>query len=293
MGEVLIVMGLNILDKLIEYAIIDIFEDTKLKILGFPYKCKFVKRREQGSFYIKDAVLNFTMMTQKNKIVHFEFKKEYFYNDIYKFLVYSSFLIYENKYDYELVLVYPHRSRKIVKNMAFTSLRFFYTDMYLDCFNGDKILMKLSAKASKKKKFTDEEYLILSLTPYMYSKREKITLILEGLRLANDLNTKKKHSIIIIILVLAECFLDESDMYKIKKEVKMYKIGKMIFEEGIKSASSDVEKEISGKMIQKGKKQAKVEFAVEMMRNKEELDKIIRYTGFTKKELEKIYYTFK
>ncbi|EIA23167.1 hypothetical protein SFB3_302G2, partial [Candidatus Arthromitus sp. SFB-3] len=78
-----------------------------------------------------------------------------------------------------------------VKNMAFTSLRFFYTDVYLDCFNGDKILMRLSAKASKKKKFTDEEYLILSLTPYMYSKREKITLILEGLRVANDLNTKK------------------------------------------------------------------------------------------------------
>ena len=78
MGEVLIVMGLNILDKLIEYAIIDIFEDTKLKILGFPYKCKFVKRREQDSFYIKDAVLNFTMMTQKNKIVHFEFKKSIF-----------------------------------------------------------------------------------------------------------------------------------------------------------------------------------------------------------------------
>ncbi len=52
-------------------------------------------------------------------------------------------------------------------------------------------------------------------------------------------------------------FLDESDMYKIKREVKMYKIGKMIFEEGIKSASSDVEREISGKMIQKGKNQAK------------------------------------
>ncbi len=68
-----------------------------------------------------------------------------------------------------------------------------------------RFLMRLSAKASKKKKFTDEEYLILSLTPYMYSKREKITLILEGLRVANDLNTKK-HSIIIIILVLAECF---------------------------------------------------------------------------------------
>ena len=149
-----------------------------------------------------------------------------------------------------------------------------------------RFLMRLSAKASKKKKFTDEEYLILSLTPYMYSKREKITLILEGLRVANDLNTKK-HSIIIIILVLAECFLDESDMYKIKREVKMYKIGKMIFEEGIKSASSDVEREISGKMIQKGKNQAKVEFAVEMMKNKEELNKIIKYTGFTKKELEK------
>ena len=75
-------MDLNILDKLIEYAIIDIFEDTKLKILGFPYKCKFVKRREQDNFYIKDAILNFTMMTKDSKIVHFEFKKEYFYNYI-------------------------------------------------------------------------------------------------------------------------------------------------------------------------------------------------------------------
>lgn len=286
-------MDLNILDKLIEYAIIDVFEDTKLKILGFPYKCKFIKRREQENFYIKDATLNFTMIAKDNKIVHFEFKKEYFYNDIYKFLVYSSFLIYENKDDFELILVYPRKARKIVKSMAFTSLRFVYTDVYLDCFNGDKLLMKLSAKASKNRRFKDEEYLALSLIPYMYSKRERITLIIEGLRLANSLNSKKKHSIIIIILILSEGFLDESDMLKLKKEIKMYKIGKMLLEEGKKKAADEVEREISGKMVEKGKNQAKVEIAIDMMRNKEPLDKIMKYTGFDKRTLEKIYYNFK
>ncbi len=286
-------MELNVLDKLIEYAIIDIFEDTKLKILGFPYKCKFVKRREQEKFYIKDAILNFTMITKDNKVVHFEFKKEYFYNDIYKFLVYSSFLIYENKSDYELILVYPRKSRKVVKNMTFTSLRFFYTDVYLDCFNGDKILMKLASKASKKKKFKDEEYLMLSLIPYMYSKRERVTLVLEGLRVANSLHTKKKHSIIIIILILAESFLDESDMYRLKKEIKMYKIGKMIYEEGRKHASSEIEREISSKMVEKGRRAEKIQLAIDMMKNKEPLDLIMKYTKFTKKELEKIYHTFK
>lgn len=286
-------MNLNILDRLIEYAIVDLFEDTKLKILGFPYKCKFVKRRNQESFYIKDAVLNFTMIAKDNKIVHFEFKKEYFYNDIYKFLVYSSFLIYENKDDFELILIYPSKARKIVKNMAFTSLRFMYTDIYLDCFNGDKLIMKLSAKASRNKRFTDEEYLALSLVPYMYSRREKITLIIEGLRLANSLNSKKKHSIIIIILILAEGFLDESDMVKLKKEIEMYKIGKMLMEEGKKKVADEVEREISGKMIERGKKQAKVEIAIDMMKDKEPLDKIMKYTGFDKKDLEKIYYNFK
>lgn len=286
-------MDLNILDKLIEYAIIDVFEDTKLKILGFPYKCKFIKRREQENFYIKDATLNFTMIAKDNKIVHFEFKKEYFYNDIYKFLVYSSFLIYENKDDFELILVYPRKTRKIIKSIAFTSLRFVYTDVYLDCFNGDKILMKLSAKSSKNRRFRDEEYLALSLIPYMYSKRERITLIIEGLRLANSLNSKKKHSIIIIILILSEGFLDESDMLKLKKEIKMYKIGKMLLEEGKKKAADEVEKEISGKMVEKGKNQAKVEIAIDMMRNKEPLDKIMKYTGFDKETLEKIYYNFK
>lgn len=286
-------MDLNILDKLIEYAIIDVFEDTKLKILGFPYKCKFIKRREQENFYIKDATLNFTMIAKDNKIVHFEFKKEYFYNDIYKFLVYSSFLIYENKDDFELILVYPRKARKIIKSMAFTSLRFVYTDVYLDCFNGDKLLMKLAAKASKNRRFRDEEYLALSLIPYMYSKRERITLIIEGLRLANSLNSKKKHSIIIIILILSEGFLDESDMLKLKKEIKMYKIGKMLLEEGKKKAADEVEREISGKMVEKGKNQAKVEIAIDMMKNKEPLDKIMKYTGFDKRTLEKIYYNFK
>ncbi len=286
-------MGLDILDRLIEYAIADLFEDTKLKILGFPYKCKFVKRRNQESFYIKDAVLNFTMIAKDNKIVHFEFKKEYFYNDIYKFLVYSSFLIYENKDDFELILVYPSKTRKIIKSMAFTSLRFMYTDIYLDCFNGDKLIMKLSSKFSKNRRFTDEEYLALSLIPYMYSRREKITLIIEGLRLANSLNSKKKHSVIIVILILAEGFLDESDMFKLKKEIEMYKIGKMLIEEGKKKVADEVEREISGRMIEKGKKQAKIEIAIDMMKNKEPLDKIMEYTGFDKKDLEKIYYSFK
>lgn len=286
-------MGLNVLDKLIEHAIVDIFEDTKLKILGFPYKCKFVRRREQSKFYIKDAILNFTMIAKDNKVVHFEFKKEYFYNDIYKFLVYSSFLIYENKNDYELILVYPKKSRNVIKNLAFTSLRFVYTDVYLDCFNGDKILVKLAYKISKKKRLTDEEYLILSLTPYMYSKRDRVSLIIEGLRVANSLNTKKKHSVIIIILILSESFLDESDMYKVKKEIEMYKIGKIIYEEGRRHASDELEKELSSRMIEKGKNQAKIQLAIDMMKNKEPLDMIMKYTNFTKKELEKIYYTFK
>lgn len=286
-------MDLNFLDKLIEYAIIDIFEDTKLKMLGFPYKCKFIKRREQDKFYIKDAILNFTMITKDNKIVHFEFKKEYFYNDIYKFLVYSSFLIYENKDDYELILVYPSKSKKVIKNMAFTSLRFMYTDVYLDCFNGDKILMKFAAKASKNRKFKAEEYLALSLIPYMYSKRDRVKLIIEGLRTANSLNSKKKHSVIIIMLILSEGFLDESDMIRLKREIKMYKIGKMLLEEGKKRAVEEVEREVSGKMVEKGKNQAKVEIAIDMMRNKEPLDKIMMYTGFNKKDLERIYYTFK
>lgn len=286
-------MDRDILDKIIEYSIIDIFEDTKLKILGFPYKCRFVKRREQGNFYIKDAVLNFTMIAKGDKIVHFEFKKEYFYNDIYKFLVYSSFLIYENKSDFEIVLVYPRKARKIVKSMAFTSLRFFYTDVYLDCFNGDKLLMKFANRVSKNKKFKNEDLLSLALVPYMYSRREKISLIIEGLRVANSLNSKKKHSIIIIILILSEGFLDESDMLKLKKEIKMYKIGKMLIEEGRKKAVDEVEKKISGKMLEKGKNQAKVEIAVDMMKNKEPLDKVMKYTGFDKEMLEKIYYNFK
>lgn len=289
-------MDLNILDKLIEYAIVDIFEDTKLKILGFPYKCKFVKRRDQKSFYIKDAMLNFTMIakdTKDNKIVHFEFKKEYCYNDIYKFLIYSSFLIYENKSDYELVLIYPRKMRRSVKNMSYTSLRFSYTDMYLDCFNGDTLLNKLSVKISKNKRMKDEDYLALSLIPYMYSKKEKIVLILDALRLANSLSSKKKYSVIIIILILSEDFLDESDILRLKKEIKMYKIGKMLIEEGKKKASTEIEKEVSNKMIEKGKNQAKVSIAVEMMKEQESLEKIMKYTGFSKETLKKIYYDFK
>lgn len=286
-------MDRNILDKIIEYSIIDIFENTKLKILGFPYKCRFVKRREQGDFYIKDAVLNFTMISKGDKLVHFEFKKDYFYNDIYKFLVYSSFLIYENKNDFELVLVYPRKAKRVVKSMVFTSLRFVYTDVYLDYFNGDKLLMKFAHKVSRNKRFKDEEYLALALIPYMYSRREKINLILEGLRVANSLPSKKKHSVMIIILILSEGFLDESDMVKLKREIKMYKIGRMLIEEGRKEASYEVEKEISGKMLERGKKQAKVEIAIDMMRNKEPLEKIMKYTQFDKKTLEKIYYKFK
>lgn len=289
-------MDLNILDKLIEYAIIDIFEDTKLKILGFPYKCKYVKRRDQESFYIKNAMLNFTMIAKDNKdnkVVHFEFKKEYCYNDIYKFLIYSSFLIYENKSDFELMLVYPRKTRKAVKSMAYTSLRFSYTDMYLDCFNGDTLLNKLANKAAKNRKFKDEDYLALSLVPYMYSKREKIVLIIDALRVANSLNSKKKYSVIIIMLILSEDFLDESDILRLKKEIKMYKIGKMLIEEGKKKASTEIEKEVSGKMIEKGKNQARVNIALEMMKEKESLDKIMKYTGFDKDTLEKIYYNFK
>ena len=66
----------------------------------------------------------------------------------------------------------------------------------------------------------------------------------------------------------------------------------MLLEEGKKKAADEVEREISGKMVE-GKNQAKVEIAIDMMRNKEPLDKIMKYTGFDKGLSEKIYYNFK
>ena len=153
--------------------------------------------------------------------------------------------------------------------------------------------MKLASKVSRNRKLSDEEFLALSLIPYMYSKREKVNLIIEGLRLANSLNSKKKHNVIIIILILSEGFLDESDMIKIKREIQMYKIGKMLIEEGRKKAADEVERKVASRMIQKGKNQAKIEIAVDMMKNNEPLDKIMKYTGLDKNDLEKIYYDFK
>ena len=286
-------MYIDLLEKLLKYSITELFEDVKLKVLGFPYKCKFLGFREKNKLSIKESSLNFSMVTYDGKVAHFEFKKEYNYNDIYKFLMYSSILIYENKDDYELTVIYPKKIKKIIDSINFTSLRFMYNTVFLNDFNGDKILAKTKKRISSGKKINEYYYLNLALLPYMKSNKEKINLAIDALKVINKLQNKKKNSIMIILICLVETFLDESDVERLVKEVRMYKVGKILYEEGRKAGINESLQNMSSSTLNKGKHEAKIEVASEMIKFNEPIEKIIRYTGLDKYTIDSIYYNLR
>ena len=105
--------------------------------------------------------------------------------------------------------------------------------IYLKDKNADDVFQKLIQKQSNNEKFTENDYVALSLSPLMsgnMSRKEMFKTAINLTKPSNELIAEKTRA---ILYALADKFLDKSDLDEIREVMRMTRLGQMLMDDGM------------------------------------------------------------
>lgn len=108
--------------------------------------------------------------------------------------------------------------------------------------NGDDIFENIIQKIKNGKQLEKQDLINLTFTPIMGGKSDKVTRILNAIKIIKDINTEYKYDVESMIYAFASKFLKGKDLEKVKEELKMTELGKIIKDEGKKEKAIETAK---------------------------------------------------
>ena len=129
------------------------------------------------------------------------------------------------------------------------------------------IIEDLERKLKNKESITKQELVSLTLTPVMGGKLSKSEKIIKSIRIIKETESEYKYDIESMLYAFADKFLTEKDLEKVKEEISMTELGRMLIEDGIeKGRKEGIEKGIEQGM-EKGKADLLIKMLVKKFKN--------------------------
>ncbi|MDY4077165.1 MAG: DUF4351 domain-containing protein, partial [Clostridium sp.] len=119
--------------------------------------------------------------------------------------------------------------------------------------NGDLIVEELEQKVKNKENITKQELVALTFTPIMGGKLTKAEKIIKSIRIVKSSNNEYKYDIESMLYAFADKFLRGKDLQRVKEEISMTELGRMLIEDGIE------------KGIEKGRAEGKTETLIKLL----------------------------
>ena len=193
---------------------------------------------EQVVLHVEDFMEDFNFETDDDRIVHLEFESDPLTKeDLMRFRGYESVLSYQYKKEViTCVLCSADRKRPMDElNIGISVYR--VKVIYLKDWISEEVLENMEQKQGDSLPFTREELLKLCLIPLMGGKLRQTERICRAFHL---LRREREHSRAAdfqqlegVLYILAEKFLGKRDLEKLKEEMNMTRIGKMLFDDGM------------------------------------------------------------
>ena len=123
--------------------------------------------------------------------------------------------------------------------------------------NADMVIENLKRKQERGESVTKVDLLLLILCPLMdgmMSQKERVIAAYNITRNAVEVDAEIIRKVEAVIYIMADKFLDTNEMEQLKEEIKMTRLGKMLYNDGAKTKL----KEIVAKKIAKGYSSAEI-----------------------------------
>jgi len=188
---------------------------------------------------------------EDDSYIHFEFQTtNKGKSDLRRFRVYESVLSLQKYKDVTTYVVYSGNIKNAKDTLETGINKYKVKSIFMSDKNGDLVVEELEKKVKNKEHITKQELIALTFTPIMGGKLTKAEKIIKSIRIVKSSNNEYKYDIESMLYAFADKFLSGKDLQKVKEEISMTELGRMLIEDGIeKGRKEGIEKGKSETLI--------------------------------------------
>ena len=249
-------------EDLIMKKAMDVFAEEGLKFFGINQKVKDSSSTEIVVLEALNLHMDYTFLMEDDSYIHFEFQTtNKGKKDLRRFRAYEALLSLQKEKDVTTYVVYSNNMKKAMSSLETGISKFNVKSIFMSEKNGDLIFEELEKKINNKEKLTKQELISLAFTPIMGGKLTKAEKIIKSIRIVKSSDSEYKYDIESMLYAFADKFLQGKDLQKVKEEISMTELGRMLIEDGIEKGR----KEGIEKGIEQGMEKGKADFLIKML----------------------------
>ena len=221
-------------EDLIMKKAMDVFAEEGLKFFGINQKVKDSSSTEIVVLEALNLHMDYTFLMEDDTYIHFEFQTtNKGKKDLRRFRAYEALLSLQKEKDVTTYVVYSNNIKKAMSSLETGISKFNVKSIFMSEKNGDLIFEELEKKINNKEKLTRQELISLAFTPIMGGKLTKAEKIIKSIRIVKSSNSEYKYDIESMLYAFADKFLKGKDLQRVKEEISMTELGRMLIEDGI------------------------------------------------------------
>lgn len=223
----------------------NIFAQEWLKFFGIDKEVKELGPTELVVLESRNMFIDYTFLMEDDTYIHIEFQTtNKGIADLRRFRAYEALLSYQTGKD---VVTYVIYSGDIInpKDIHHTGIsEYRVKTISMASKDGVKVFNAIIDKIQSGKDITTQDIIELTFTPIMGGKQSKVDKILQAIRLVKNVDKNYRCDVESILYAFANKFLDEVDLEKVKKELRVTEIGRSLVEEGKKEKAIEIAREL-------------------------------------------------
>ena len=220
-------------EDLIMKKAMDVFAEEGLKFFGINQKVKDSSSTEIVVLEALNLHMDYTFLMEDETYIHFEFQTtNKGKKDLRRFRAYEALLSLQKEKDVTTYVVYSNNIKKAMSSLETGISKFNVKSIFMSEKNGDLIFEELEKKINNKEKLTKQELISLAFTPIMGGKLTKAEKIIKSIRIVKSSDSEYKYDIESMLYAFADKFLKGKDLQRVKEEISMTELGRMLIEDG-------------------------------------------------------------
>ena len=220
-------------EDLIMKKAMDVFAEEGLKFFGINQKVKDSSSTEIVVLEALNLHMDYTFLMEDDTYIHFEFQTtNKGKKDLRRFRAYEALLSLQKEKDVTTYVVYSNNIKKAISTLETGISKFNVKSIFMSEKNGDLIFEELEKKINNKEKLTKQELISLAFTPIMGGKLTKEEKIIKSIRIVKSSDSEYKYDIESMLYAFADKFLKGKDLQRVKEEISMTELGRMLIEDG-------------------------------------------------------------
>ena len=249
-------------EDLIMKKAMDVFAEEGLKFFGINQKVKDSSSTEIVVLEALNLHMDYTFLMEDDTYIHFEFQTtNKGKKDLRRFRAYEALLSLQKEKDVTTYVVYSNNIKKAMSSLETGISKFNVKSIFMSEKNGDLIFEELEKKINNKEKLTKQELISLAFTPIMGGKLTKAEKIIKSIRIVKSSENEYKYDIESMLYAFADKFLKGKDLQRVKEEISMTELGRMLIEDG--RTEGRIEGRIEGRT--EGRTEGKIETLIKLL----------------------------